>query len=218
VSTTGADTEVVTLERERGDFRLVVLAKLRDRRLHDGRDRRFGLVADQPVDRQHAQQPLVAVDDKHLVGLRRQLVETAEVMEHGLEGHVGPHRDVVEIHQRADHVVVEWHRSAKLFALLDRQLLKHIVHDLLREVAGELRDLVGFERLRRRDELVGIQRRDQRFADRVGHLEQDVATARSAHEVPEAEPLVERQRVENECNVGRMQALEPSTGAALLIL
>ena len=102
-------------------------------------DRRVGIGDDQRVDRQHAEQPLLAVDDEQLVGLRRQLVEAAQVAQHDLERDVGPHRDVLEIHQRADHVVVEGHRGAQLLALLDRQALEHIVHHLLREVRARAR-------------------------------------------------------------------------------
>ena len=87
---------------------------------------------------------------------------------------------VLEVHQRADHVVVERHRGAQLLALLDRQALEDVVHHLLRQVGRELGDLVGVERLGRGDELLGVHRRDQRLADGVGHLEQDLAVARGA--------------------------------------
>ena len=160
------------------------------------------------MDRQHAQQLLVAVDDEDLVGLRRQLVEAAQVPQHDLERHVGAHADVLEVHQRADHVVVERHRGAQLLALLDRQAVEDVVHHLLRQVGREIGDLVGLERLRRGDELVGVHRRDQRFADRVGDLEQDVAVARGAHEVPDVEALVERQRFEHVGDVGGVQPVE----------
>ena len=68
----------------------------------------------------HAEQLLVAVDDEQLVGLRRQLVEAAQVAQHDLERHVGADLHVLEVHQRADHVVLEGHRRAQLLALLDR--------------------------------------------------------------------------------------------------
>ena len=134
----------------------------------------------------------LAVDDEHLVGLRGQLVEAAQVTEHDFERDVRPHRDVLEVHQRADHVVVEGHRGAQLLALLDRQALEHIVHHLLRQVGRELGDLVGLQRPGRGDELLGVHRRDQRLADGVGDLEQNVAVARSADPVPDVETLVER--------------------------
>ena len=161
----------------------------------------------------------VAVDDEHLVRLRRQLVEAPQVTQHDLERHVRPHGDVLEVHQRADHVVLEGHRGAQLLALLDRQALEHIVHHLLRQVGREIGDLVGFERLRRGDELLGIHRRDQRLADRVGDLEQDVAVARGPHPVPDVEPLVGRKRLEDVGDVGRVQPVELALqrGGALLV-
>ena len=181
-------------------------------------DRRLRIGDDQRVDRQHAQQPLVAVDDEHLVGLRRQLVEAAQIAEHDLERDVRPHGDVLEVHQRADHVVVEGHGRPQLLALLDRQALEHIVHHLLRQVGRELGDLVGFERFGRGDELLGVHRRDQRLADGVGDLEQDVAVARSADQIPDVEPLVERQRFEDVRDVGRMQPVELALQRRLALL
>ena len=127
---------------------------------------------------------LVAVDDEQLVGLRRQLVEAAQIAQHDFERDVGPHGDVLEVHQRADHVVLEGHRRAQLLALLDRQALEYVVHHLLRQVGREIGDLVGFERLGRGDELFGVHRRDERLANGVGDLEQDVAVARGPHAGP----------------------------------
>ena len=115
---------------------------------------------------------------------------------------------VLEIHQRADHVLLERHRRAQLLALLDRQPLEDVVDDLLRQVVGDLRELVGLERLGRGDELVGVHRLDQRFADGVGHLDQDLAVALGLDQVPDVQPLVERQRLEDVGDVGGMQPVQ----------
>ena len=48
------------------------------------------------------------------------------------------------------------HRSPKLLALLDREALEYVVDDLLRQIVGDGRDLVGGERFGRRDELLGV--------------------------------------------------------------
>jgi hypothetical protein len=113
-----------------------VLQQLDDRRLHHVGDSLLGIGHDELGQRQDAEQLLLAVDHEHLVGLRRQLVETAQVAQHHLQRDVGPHLHVVEVHQRADHVVVEGHRGAQLLALLDRQALEDVVDDLLREVVA----------------------------------------------------------------------------------
>ena len=86
--------------------------------------------------------------------------------------------------------------------------LENVVDDLLREVVGDLRELVGLERLRRGDELRRVHRLDQRFADRVGDLDQDLAVALGLDQVPDVQPLVERQRLEDVGDVGRMQRVE----------
>ncbi len=163
--------EVVALERARRGLDVLVLQQLDDRRLHHVGHERVGFADDQPVERQHAEQALVAVDDEELVGLRRQLVEAAQVAQHHFERHVRAHLHVVEVHQRADHVLLERHRRAQLLALLDGKALEHIVHHLLRQVVGDRRDLVGGKRLGRGDELVGVHRRDERLADGVGDLD-----------------------------------------------
>ena len=168
----------------------------------------LGIGDDELVDRKHAEELLVAVDDEELVGLARELVAPTEITQHDLQRDVGAHRDVLEIHQRADHVVVEGHRRPKLLALLDRQAREDVVHHLLREVGRQIGDLLGVERLGRGDELVGVHRRDERLADGVRDLEQDFAVARGAHEVPDVEPLVERQRLEDVRDVGGVQPVE----------
>jgi len=106
----GSRHEVVALERGGRHVGLLVLAQQHGRRLHDRLDHRLRVRDDQLVDRQHAEQSVVAVDDEHLVGLRRQFVEAAQVAQHHFERHVRPDRDVLEVHQRADHVVGEGHR------------------------------------------------------------------------------------------------------------
>ena len=157
---------------------------------------------------QDAQQLLVAVDDEQLVGLRRQFVEAAQIPQHDFERHVRAHLQVLEVHQRADHVVVEGHRRAQLLAFLQREAGEHVVHHLLREVGRQVRDFLGVERLRRGDQFLGVHRRDQRLADGVGDLEQDLAVASCAHQVPDVQALVERQRLEDVRDVGRMQPVE----------
>jgi hypothetical protein len=200
--------EVVALERRRGLRRLLVLLQLDDRGLHDGGDQRLGFGDDELVHRQHTQQFLVAVDDEQLIGLRRQLVEAAQVTQHDFERDIGPHLQILEIHQRADHVVLEGHRRAQVLALLHREAREHVVHDFLREIGRQLGDLFRIERFRRGDQLLGVHRRDERLAHRLGDFEQDVAVATRAHEIPDVQPLLERERFEDVRNVGGVQPVE----------
>ena len=50
--------------------------------------------------------------------------------------------------------------------------------------------------------------RDERFAHRIGDLEQDLAVAVGLDQVPDDEPLLERQRLQDVGDVRRMQAVE----------
>ncbi len=95
-----------------------------------------------------------------------------------------------------------------MLALLDRQALQDIVHHLLRQVVGNGGDLVRGQRFRCRDELLGVHRRDQRLADGVRHLDENLAVAIRLDEVPQVESFVERQRLEHVGDVGRVQPCE----------
>ncbi len=85
---------------------------------HCARHVEFQVGDDQPRQRQRALQHLVAIDDEQLVGVSWQLVEAPQVARHRLEGDVVAHRDVLEIHQRADRALGIGQRGAQLLALL----------------------------------------------------------------------------------------------------
>jgi hypothetical protein len=82
----------------------------------------------------------------------------------------------------------------------------------------ELGDLLGVERLGRGNELVGIHRRDERLAHRIGDLEQYLAVALRLDELPDVKALVEGKRFQNVGNVGGMQPVEPSLQRRLAFL
>ena len=69
-----------------------------------------------------------------------------------------------------------------------------------------------------RDQLLGVHRGDQRLADRIRDLDQDVAVAGRADEVPDVQPLVERQRLEDVRDVGRVQPVELALELRLVLL
>ena len=108
---------------------------------------------DEPRQRQRAPQLLLAVDDEQLVGVRRQFVQRPQVARRRLQGHVLAHRDLVEIHQRADRALLVGERGAQQHALFLRQRANDVLDHLLRQVGRQVGDLVGLESLRRRDQL-----------------------------------------------------------------
>ena len=104
-------------------------------------------------------------------------------------------------------------RRPQLLALLRRQGLENVLDHLARQVGREIGDLVGIELLGRRDQLFLVHVRDQRFAHRVGHLEQDLALALGLDQLPDDEPLFERQRLEDVGDVRGMQRVEQLAAA-----
>ena len=117
-------------------------------------------------------------------------------------------RDHLEVHQRADRVVRIGHRGAQLRALLDGQALLDLLDDVRGQVVRDVGDLVRLEALDRVDQFLVVHRRDQRLADRVVHLHQDVAVAVRLDAVPHDETVLERQRFEDVGDVGRMEPVE----------
>jgi hypothetical protein len=163
---------------------------------------------DQAGERQDARQDLVAVDHEQLVGMARQLVEAPQVARRRLERHVLAHRDVFEVHQRAHRALGKRQRRAQLLALFGRQRAHHFLDHRRRQVAGDVGELVGLQRLRRGDQLAAVHAGDERLAHRLRHLDQDVAVAVGLHQIPDRQALLRRQRLEHEGDVGGVGAVE----------
>ena len=168
--------------------------------------------------RQRALQALRAIDDEKLIRMAGQLVQAAQVSRRRFHRHVVANGDVLEIHQRADRAFRIGERRAQPRAFFQRQRLHHLLHDAGREVCRDVGELVGFERLGRGDELGRIHRLDERLAYRLGNLDEDFAVAIGLDEVPDGKALFERQRLEQEGDVGRVERVEPRAQLAALRL
>ena len=201
--------QVVALERLRRFAGILERLQRQHVALHHVGDLRLGLVDQQPVERQRAEQRAALVDDEDLVGVIGQFLERAQLAQHHVERVVVANGDRLEVHQLADRVLRIGHRCAQLLALLLRKALADLLDDIGRQVGRELGDLVGVEALDGLDQLVAIHRADQRFADRFGNLEQDLAVALGPDQIPDEHPLLLRQRLQDEGDVGRVQAVEP---------
>ena len=99
---------------------------------------------------------------------------------------------MIEVHERADRTFRKRQRRAQALALLGRQRLHHLLDDARRQVRGDIGELVGLQRFRRGHQLARVHRLDERFAHRIGHLDQDLAVAVGLDQVPDREPLLER--------------------------
>ena len=138
----------------------------------------------------------------------RKLVETPQVAQYDLERDVLADRDHLEVHQRTDRLLGVGHRRAQLRAFLAGQALPHLVDDVRRQVVRNGCDLVGLEALDRIDEFLAVHRGDQRLADRVIHLDQDLAVTVGLDAIPDDQTIVDRQRFEDVGDVGGVQPVE----------
>ena len=162
---------------------------------------------------------VVAVDHEEGVRLPRELVEAAQVAQRHLAGHVLADAHHLEIHQGADASLGVGQGGLQLRALVDVLRLDDVLDHLVGQVGREVGDLVGVQVLGGGDDLRGVHVREQRVADGVGDLEEDVAVAVAAHEAPDDEALLEGQALEDEGDVGRVQPVEPllQLGEVLLV-
>jgi hypothetical protein len=164
-----------------------------DVRRHHLADHLLRRIHQQPVQRQHAGEQVVLIDHEQLVGLRRQFVPPPQVAQHHFQADVLADGDHLEVHQRAELVVLIGQCRLHLLALLGVQA----GHQLRQHCRGQILDQVGqfvrVQRLDRGEDLMAIHVRDQRFAYRVGHLQQDFAVIIGFDQLPDREALIQRQ-------------------------
>ena len=96
--------------------------------------------------------------------------------------------------------------------VLDVLRLDDVLDHLFGQVRREVGDLVGIEVLGRGHDLGAVHVLQQRVANRVGHLEQDLAVAAAGHQPPCPEAILERQALEHIRDVGGMQLLQQLPG------
>ena len=94
--------QVVAFERMRRLLRLVVRRQGNELGVHHGANQHFRIRHDEPVDRQHPFDDLVAIHHEHLVGVIGQFIHAPQIAQDDLQGNVVAHRNHVEVHQRAD--------------------------------------------------------------------------------------------------------------------
>jgi hypothetical protein len=121
---------------------------------------------------------------------------------------------MVEVHERAHRALGIRQRRAQPLALVRRQALHHLLNDARRQVGRDIGQLVGLERLRGGHQLGRVHRLDERFAHRVADLQQDLAVAIRLDQVPDRQALIERQRLEDVGDVGRVQPVQASAQRA----
>ena len=79
---------------------------------------------------------------------------------------------------------------------------------VLRQIVGQIGQIVGFQVFHRRQQLFAVHRFDQRFAHRVGHFQQHFAVFFGRGQTPHQHALIGRQLFEHVGDVGRMQLVQ----------
>jgi len=101
--------------------------------------RDIGAAGQQFGDRQRAEEGVVAVDHKQVVGDLGNLLVTAQIAQHHIHGEVGPHGDGVCVHQTTGGVLV----VIEYFFNPQTVLFRHGLEDFRDHFVGQLLDDVG---------------------------------------------------------------------------
>jgi len=200
--------QVVTLECLGGV--VAVLVRVEGHRVggHDFQHLLVRIVDQQALDRQHALEHAVVVDHEQFVGMPGQFLQAAQVAQHHFQADVLADGDHLEVHQRADLVLLVGQRRTHSLALLRVEAFHQFMDHVARQFRCQVGEFVGVQVLGRGDDLVVVHVRDQGFPDRVGDFEEDVAVVLGLDQLPDRQAVVQRQRFEDVGDVGGVQFLQ----------
>ena len=167
-----------------------------------------GVGNQQAADGQHALQDVVVVHHEDFVGVVGQAVEAAQVAQHHFAGNVGADAEQFEVHDGPDLVVCKRHGGLYLCTLFFVTGLQDFGDDLVRQVVGQLGQIIGIHVFHRRQQLLVAHAFDQGFAYGVGHFQQHIAVVFGCSQLPGQHPLLERQGLEHGGHVGRVQFVQ----------
>ena len=169
--------EIVALERRGGVGRVIGWFEAGDLFFHGVADVAVGIEHHHTLQRQAAEQMIVVVNHKQLIGVIRQLAKAAQIAHRRFDADIRPHRDNFKVHRRADGLVGIGQRRLHAGAILRIEAFQHILNDIARQVRRQVRQLVGIELLCRGDQLARIHACDQGLAHRIGDFQQNLAVA-----------------------------------------
>ena len=154
---------------------------------------------------QQALQHLLAVDHKYLVGVIRQVLESAQIAQHHLQGDIVSDGDHLKIHAGPNAVLRVGHGRPQLLALLDGQALLNPFHHFSRQLIGQGREVIGVECLGHSNEGLTGHALDDAGPHGLPELHHDIGMQRIWHQRPNQHPLLQRQALQNISHIGRMQ-------------
>ena len=204
----GRGNQVVAFERLRRLFRIVGRTETHHVGRHYVGNQIFGVGYQQFTDGQHADEDVVFIHDEDFVGVVGQAFETAQVAQHDLAAHVGTNADQFEIHQCADQAVFVRHRRLHLLAFFLVAGLQGFINHLVRQIVGQLGQIVGIQIFHRRQQFVFAHAFDQGFTHSFRHFQQYVAVVFRLGQFPHDDTLFRRQRFEQDGHVRRVQFVQ----------
>ena len=124
------------------------------------------------MQRNRAANNLSSVDDKQPIGLIRNLLQRAQVVEHFRDCLRVAHDHDVLCHQAADRILIVVPGVLQPGPVLRLQRLGHLVEHILGGFAGEKGQVVGVERSRAVDQLLALQFLNERATNLLARLDQ----------------------------------------------
>ena len=147
---------------------------------------------------------LPRVDDKQPIGLVRDLLQCAQLLQHLGNGLRVAHHDHVLRHEPADGILIVVAGILQPGTILRRQRLGHLFEYILGGFAGQERQVVGVERAQSGHQLVAPQLLDERRPNRLARLDQRCSRLRGLELAKHQQAIVCRQGIEDHRDVGRV--------------
>src|SRR5450830_1211940 len=137
-----------------------------------------------------------------------QLFQATQVTQYHFQADVFADGDHLEVHQRADLVLVVGQRGAHTLTLLAIEGFHQLMDNITGQLGGQVGQFVGIHLPGSSQELVIIHVGDQGFTDGVGYFEQDVAVAVGLDQLPEGQSIIQRQGFKDISDAGGVQVIE----------
>ena len=170
--------------------------KIQLARHHRRRDFGRGRIQEKPLERQHADQPPVIVDDEKFVAMARQFAGFLQAGDDGGDGLVGARGDRREIHNRADRLFGERQTGAKRFVVGDSDQPRQSSALRGRQIAQKRGDVVGRQAGQGAREIGFGRGIEQGFENPLRDLDHHQPRRFRIQNAPRGEPLFQRQRFE----------------------
>ena len=204
----GGGDQVVPLEGAGGG--LVVVFRIEGDRilLHRVAHQGFGLVQQHGGEGQLPLQPVAPIGDEQLVGVLGDLAAQAQIALDGGQGHVGPHRDELEVHHGADRVLAVADHLPHLVPVHRRHGGEQPPHQVAGQVLAQVDLVVDVEGAQGVQQLLVAHAADEAVPHRLRRFHQDLAVLVCIHLLPQHVALVRRQGLQRIGDIGGGQAVD----------